>query len=87
MVRLTRKERQDKVELLSSINKVNLGDDNEATDNGSYFNCLNFYVINYVVRSIVMEWTEREILSRTSRPSEILHFVVADGDDDDAGSS
>lgn len=34
MVRLTRKERQDKVNLLASINKVNIGDEVEATDNG-----------------------------------------------------
>lgn len=36
MVRLTRKERQDKVNLLASINKVNIGDEVEATDNGKW---------------------------------------------------
>ncbi|TMW41923.1 hypothetical protein DOY81_012997, partial [Sarcophaga bullata] len=36
MVRLTRKERQDKVNLLASINKVNIGDEVEATDNNGY---------------------------------------------------
>ncbi|XP_065356898.1 protein PALS2 [Calliphora vicina] len=36
MVRLTRKERQDKVNLLASINKVNIGDEVEATDNDGY---------------------------------------------------
>lgn len=35
MVRLTRKERQDKINLLASINRVN-GDELDATDNGEY---------------------------------------------------
>lgn len=35
MVRLTRKERQDKINLLASINKVN-SDEVDATDNGKY---------------------------------------------------
>lgn len=42
MVRLTRKERQDKVELLASINKVNINDDNEATDNDGYKHCADY---------------------------------------------
>ncbi|XP_075152822.1 MAGUK p55 subfamily member vari isoform X1 [Haematobia irritans] len=36
MVRLTRKERQDKINLLSSSNKVNISDEVEATDNDGY---------------------------------------------------
>lgn len=34
MVRLTRKGKQDKVNLLDSINQVNVVDGQEATDNG-----------------------------------------------------
>uniref|UniRef100_A0A1A9V6Y6 Uncharacterized protein n=1 Tax=Glossina austeni TaxID=7395 RepID=A0A1A9V6Y6_GLOAU len=36
MVRLTRKEHQDKINLLASINKVNIVDEVEATDNDGF---------------------------------------------------
>lgn len=45
MVRLTRKERQDKVNLLASINKVNIGDEVEATDNGKWGNKWAAFVV------------------------------------------
>lgn len=52
MVRLTRKERQDKVNLLASINKVNIGDEVEATDNGKWSK--QFIHLIYFLSSVIV---------------------------------
>lgn len=40
MVRLSRKEKQDKLELLASINQMNIGSTNNVEDNGKF--CFHF---------------------------------------------
>ncbi|KAL9930179.1 MAGUK p55 subfamily member 6 isoform X2 [Glossina fuscipes] len=71
MVRLTRKEHQDKINLLASINKVNIVDEVEATDNDG-FKHINDYksLSRYSENNDI--FLKGLLLSNPSTPKELL---------------